>query len=95
MQTLLGDCPGIDTFFLHQLFLQRLPPNVRMVLASSPDGTTLDQLADMADKVMEVASPSVASLSKPPAYEASPSPAVADELRQLRSDVSWLGKLLN
>ena len=57
MQQLLGDHPGFDASFLRELFLQRLPPNVRMVLASSPEGTTLDQLAEMADKVMEVASP--------------------------------------
>ena len=61
---------------------------------SSPEGTTLDQLAEMADKVMEVASPSLATLSKPPASGPAPPPALADELRQLRSDVSRLEKLV-
>ena len=83
MQQLLGDRPGFDASFLCELFLQRLPPNVRMVLASSPEGTTLDQLAEMANKVMEVASPSIAALSKPPASGPAPPPALADELKTI------------
>ena len=45
MQLLLGDKLGQGTdanSFLQELFLQRLPPNVRMVLA-----TTLENLADI------------------------------------------------
>ena len=49
-----------DANFLREPFLQRLPANVRMVLASA-DGSM--DLADMADKVMEVATPTVAALS--------------------------------
>ena len=41
MQQLLGDRPGLtDGSFLQELFLQRLPPNVRMVLASTPEETS-------------------------------------------------------
>ena len=59
MQQLVGDRPGmIDGSFLQELFLQRLPYNVRMVLASSLDSTSLDKLAEMANKIMEVAAPS-------------------------------------
>ena len=65
MQQLLGD--ELDTAsdsnsFLRELFLQRLPANVRMVLASADDSTDLHKLADMADKVMEVSTPTVAAL---------------------------------
>ena len=50
MQQLLGDRPGLtDDAFLRELFLQRLPQHVRMVLAST-DVTGLEQLADLADK---------------------------------------------
>ena len=60
MQQLLGDRPGMmDETLLREHFLQRLPPNVRMVLASTPDDTGLEKLADLADKVMEVATPTV------------------------------------
>ena len=34
---------------LKELFLQRLPANVRMVLASSREGKTLDKIAQLAD----------------------------------------------
>ena len=63
MQQLLGDRPGLtDTSFLQELILQRLPSNVRMVLASTPDTTSLEKLAEMADKVMEVAAPPIAGI---------------------------------
>ena len=85
MQQLLGDRPGLaDGSFLRELFLQRLPPNVRMVLASTPDGTSLEGLADLADKVMEVAAPSVAMVTPP----------LTSEVEQLRGDVSRLEKLV-
>ena len=53
MQQLLGDkATTIDLSFLRELFIQRLPPNVRMVLAST-DKMTLTKLAELADKVVE------------------------------------------
>lgn len=63
MEQLLGDKLGApeSNSFLRELFLQRLPANVRMVLASADASMELDKLADMADKVMEVATPTVAS----------------------------------
>lgn len=85
MQQLLGDRPGMmDESFLQELFLQRLPPNVRMVLASTPDGTGLEQLADLADKVMEVATPagSIAGVTA--------TPPLATEIERLRDQVSRL-----
>ena len=65
MQQLLGDKLGTaDTnTFLRELFLQRLPANVRIVLASADASMTLDKLADMADKVLEVATPTIAAVS--------------------------------
>jgi len=41
MQQLLGDQPGLDKSFLKELFLQRLPSNVRMVLTASSGITPL------------------------------------------------------
>lgn len=91
MEQLLGDRPGIDISLLRQLFLQKLPSNVRMVLASASDGTTLSNLAEMADKMVEVAGPLVAPVSTP--RPGSPKPA-ASEVGQLRSEVARLGKLV-
>ena len=61
MQQLLGDKVGTadvpSSSFLRELFLQRLPSNVRMVLASTDTSMDLNKLAELADKVMEVATP--------------------------------------
>ena len=57
MQQLLDDSAGPqpDNSLLWELFFQRLPSHVRIVLASSGDTVSLDILADMADKMLEVA----------------------------------------
>ena len=68
MRQLLGDKLGSSddaNSFLCKLFMQRLPANVRVVLASTDLSMDLDKLADMADKVLEVATPSIAAISDP------------------------------
>ena len=65
MQQLLGDKLGMSddaTSFLRELFMQHLPPNVRMVLASADATMGPYKLADMADKVMEVTMPTVSAI---------------------------------
>jgi hypothetical protein len=87
MQQLLGDSagPNPDSSFLRELFLQRLPGQVRMVLASSTD-MSLDALAEMADKIMEVASPTVSSVNVAP---------LTSEVDQLRAEVGRLRELIS
>ena len=83
MQQLLGDkANSTDAAFMRELFLQRLPSNVRMVLASMPDTGNITELAQFADKVMEVASPSVSSIT------------TTTELDQLRQEVAELKTML-
>ena len=98
MQQLLGDRPGIDPSFLRELFLQRLPHSARIVLASTPEGTALAVLAEMADKIMEVAAtpPSVAAIKTPKGSGATPTPqtASAAEIEDLRSEITRLEKLV-
>ena len=86
LQQLLGDAagPNPDNTFLRELFLQRLPGHVRMVLASSGD-IPLEALATLADKVMEVASPSVSSVNVAP---------LTSEVGQLRSEVTQLREMI-
>ena len=74
-----------DGSFLRELFLQRLPSNVRMVLASTDKTLTLDKLAELADKVMEVATPTptVAAIKAPP-----------DQISYLREEVARLTELV-
>ena len=82
MQQLLGEKVNTDAVFMRELFLQRLPSNVCMVLASSPDTGNIEELAQLADKVMEVAVPSVASVS------------TNTELERLREEVAGLKSML-
>ena len=86
MQQLLGDAagPNPDNKFLRELFLQRLPSQVRMVLASAGD-MSLEALAQLADKIAEVATPSVSTLNLSP---------LTAEVEQLRSEVARLQDML-
>ena len=72
-----------------------------MVLASTPEGTALSKLAEMADKVMEVAAPSgsVASLNTHPPSDQTVAPpptppATAADIQELCSEISRLEKLV-
>ena len=67
---------------MRELFLQRLPSNVGMVLASTPDTGNIEDLAQLADKVVEVAVPSVASVN------------TSTELQQLHQEVAELKGML-
>ena len=61
MQQLMGEqTAALDNSFLRQLFLQRLPSYGRMVLAST-SATELQEIAQVADKIMDVATPSSVS----------------------------------
>ncbi len=99
MQQLLGDKLGSADFqsFLRELFL-RLPSNVCMVLASADASMDLRKLADMADKVIEVSTPTDASIADPaPRPNSSPvAAAISDssEIRQLREEVARLASLV-
>ena len=43
----------VDLTLLRELFLQRLPSNVRMVITPSAGALNLDQLAQLADRIVE------------------------------------------
>ena len=81
MQQLLGDrAAATDRAFVRKLFLQCLPANVRMVLASTTDIKDLSQLAD---RIMEVTPSPIAAIT----------PTTNDpplEVQQLRTEVSRL-----
>ena len=51
----------MDSSFVCTLFFQRLPANVRMV--PTPDTNDLEALAQLADKIAEVTTPSIALVS--------------------------------
>lgn len=66
MQQLLGDkVDGLDSLLLREIFLQKIPPNVRMVLTASNEDD-LAKLAELADKIIAVAPTSVVAVSSTP-----------------------------
>ena len=67
LRQLLSDNPLEDGLLRH-LFLQRLPTNVKLILASTPDTVSIDDLASLADKILDVAPPqhSLAAISTLP-----------------------------
>ncbi|XP_064458869.1 uncharacterized protein LOC135369138 [Ornithodoros turicata] len=104
MQNLLGErAVTFDASFLKQLFLQRLPPTVQMILTSAST-LSLPELALLADKVMEVAPHSIsaippAAITNPPIRphpQACPPTALppADPIVQLREDLERLSAMV-
>ena len=93
MRQLLGDTPtDSDGRLLRELFLQRLPSNVRVVLASVDTDRTLEEIhtapiAQLADKIVDIAPSTVSALT--------PSTAVDDAIDSLRSEVDRLTRLVS
>ena len=82
MQQLLGERAGsMDNTFLKELFLQKLPANIKMVLTTAPTDASLEELAELADRVADVAAPAV---------EAAAPSKQTNELEQLRAEVAKL-----
>ncbi|PIK36447.1 hypothetical protein BSL78_26725 [Apostichopus japonicus] len=73
MYQLLGD-QQLESSILKQLFLQRLPTNVQLILASTSEQVDIHGLASLADKILEVTpSPVVAAVvDSVPAIAATP-----------------------
>ena len=93
MQQLLGE-KQLEPSILKQLFVQRLPMNVQLIMASTSDTMSINDLAALADKIVEVASPpSVASVTPDiPTQQASqpPKSALADDMQRLTTQVAEL-----
>ena len=64
MQQLLGERTAIDNSILRELFLQRLPANVQLILASANE-MTIDKLAEMADRIMDAATLTFTAVNTP------------------------------
>ena len=87
LQQLAGDTP-VEASFLRELFLQRLPSQCRLVLAASQD-TDVNNLATLADRIMEVMPPQLRPVTSPPAAEE------PNHLAELRSEIAALREELH
>ncbi len=93
MYQLLGD-NRVEEQILRQLFLQRLPKNAQLIIASSTDTVTLEQLATIADKILEVSLPSssISAISFKPYQSTLPDPiaTLQSQIDQLTSQLHFL-----
>ena len=90
IQQLLGDmAPRMDAALLRELFLQRLPANVRMVLTPSAGDLSIDQLAQLADRILEASPPSISATSTQQMGQADPTTT------QLAAQVTQLAERLD
>lgn len=91
MRQLLG-ANVLEESILKQLFLQRLPINAQLILASSSDSVDIDRLANIADKILEVTpfspAPMVSTVTPPTAVSAIHTTSDMEELRNLVSKLS-------
>ena len=95
MQQLLGE-RQLEPSIMMQLFLQRLPTNAQLILASSKDTLDTESLAKLADKTLEVTpthstTPTLSTVAPP----STPQPDPSTELRELRELVSQLTTTIN
>lgn len=83
MYQLIGN-KNIDEFLVKELFLQRLPANVRVILATS-DKLSLDAQAVIADRIMEVSNAAInASTCQPSSSSDSDIKILRQELSELK-----------
>ena len=99
MQQLLGEQLGSSPDaknLVRELFLQRLPDSVRMILASADAATVdVDKLADMADKIIDVAGGRAPSISAIHSNRSGYSEEVQADIKELRLEVSRLTELVS
>ena len=96
MQQLLGD-KTLEPTIMKQLFLQRLPTNIQLILAPNKDTMDIASLAKLADNILEVAPthttlPALATVVPQPQPSTS---AQSTELSELRELVSQLTTTIN
>ncbi len=91
MQQLLGD-NQLEPSIMKQSFLQRLPTNAQLILASTKDDLDIESLAKLVDTILEVdpthpTKPTLSTVSPLSEFKASPQ---TTDLRELRELVSQL-----
>lgn len=85
LQDLAG--PDVPKDFLRSIWSNRLPQHIQTILASQPTHS-LEQLADLADRIQEIAVPNVASTSQMPTTSTDNASKEIAELRKMVEHLS-------
>ena len=93
MEQHLGE-QKLEKGILKQLFLQRLPVNVRLILASTSEALPLSELAELADRIIEANAVPADSISTISAATVEKSTRPASTASALESQVTELTKLV-
>nr|XP_054770804.1 uncharacterized protein LOC129278684 [Lytechinus pictus] len=88
MEQLLGD-QTLEKGIFKQLFLQRLPVNVRLILASTSEALSLSDLSELADRIIEAQPESHGAISA-----VAQKPGEAKPRNDLENQVSELTRLV-
>nr|VZI16934.1 unnamed protein product [Spirometra erinaceieuropaei] len=92
MRSLVGNIK-IDDKFFKEMFLERLPTSVQTIVASGSDDLDISNLAEMADRMMEVerlSSPTIAQVSQPLNVSTSDLAELKTQIAQLSATVAAL-----
>ena len=76
--------------FLRSLFLQRMPQNIRSVLATSSE--SLDKLSQMADKIAEITTPTYSEINS---ASASQQPVISNQISLISKQIEILTTQIN
>ena len=87
MRQLLGES-SLEESIMKQLFLQRLPDNVRIILASTSETEPIERLAELADKIFEVATPSSMLYTIKTSPTPAPRPQADSNISKLQATVT-------
>lgn len=95
MRHLIGTNTGlVSDALLKQIFVPRLPTHVQVMLAAN-DALTIDQAAELADKLMDVIGPQVSAVASASSVPMTQVPAgPIDDLAALRKEINEIKTLL-
>ena len=87
MRQLVGDTV-FDGKVLRALFIQKLPAAVQQIMVTAEDSVSLETMAEMAERIIEVTTPQISNISS------SATSAAASEISQLRAEVAELKNMM-
>jgi hypothetical protein len=91
MEQLLGQAAAtFDQRMLLQLFMQRLPQNIQQILAGNAPDLSVQQVADMADRMMDVYQPQIAGIKQSPEIHTVRQHALSEQISALTAQLNIL-----